>query len=63
MNPGYRWRIEAQGDAWRWALVAHDTNEAVVMGDAPTRRVAAAMLVRAIAMGVAAPAISPRLAA
>jgi hypothetical protein len=67
VNPGYRWRISQQAEEWAWALVAVDTDLAVVEGRAPSRKVAAAMLVRAIATGVIAhletTAPTPRLAA
>ena len=63
-NPGYRWSIRHVGDVWTWALTDHDTGQLLVEGEAATRALAAAMVVRAIARGTVANSVATqRLAA
>ena len=49
---GFRWSIAAAKDAWTWRLVDRDTGQTIVAGYAPSRAVAAALVVRAIARGM-----------
>ncbi|CAN5306546.1 hypothetical protein BH10PSE1_BH10PSE1_13590 [soil metagenome] len=51
---GYNWSIAAAGDRWTWALTDRDSGLILVSGEAPTRAVAAALVVRAIARGMTA---------
>lgn len=53
-HAGYRWTIRAVHDAWVWAIYEPDGSMAIVSGEAPSRPVAAAMVVRAIARGATA---------
>ena len=46
---GFRWSIAAVKDAWTWRLLNRDRGQTLVAGDAPSRAVAAALVVRAIA--------------
>lgn len=65
-HAGYRWTIRAVDDAWVWAIYEPDGPVAIVSGEAPSRPVAAAMVIRAIARGVTAEAsasASTRMAA
>lgn len=50
---GYRWSISPEpSGAWRWAIISRDRGEIVLGGLANSRAVAAAHVVRAIAMGM-----------
>lgn len=49
---GYHWSISAREDGWIWRLVDRVTGQVLVQGSAPSRPVAAAMVVREIARGM-----------
>ena len=49
---GYNWSITAGQDSWTWQLKDRDSGQVLVVGDAPTRALAAALLVRTIARGM-----------
>lgn len=49
---GYDWFIVSAGDSWTWALTDRYSGRTLVSGGAPTRAVAAALVVRAIARGM-----------
>lgn len=51
-HDGYEWSIRDEGDSWRWALRPRGEATVVLSGTAPTRAVAAAMVVRALARGM-----------
>lgn len=51
-HEGYEWSIREQGEAWVWCLRPRGEAEVVLSGTAPTRAVAAAMVVRALARGM-----------
>jgi len=51
---GYNWSIAAAEAGWIWSLKDRDSGEVLVNGDAPTRALAAALVVRAIARGMTA---------
>jgi hypothetical protein len=51
---GYNWSITTVPGGWTWALTDRDSGRVLVCGDAPTRAVAAALIVRAIARGMTA---------
>jgi len=52
IEPGFSWSIALTGEGWRWALQERDGDLTLVSGTAPTRAIAAAMVVRAIARGM-----------
>jgi len=49
---GYNWSIAAAEGGWTWQLKDRDSGQVLVVGDAPTRALAAALVVRAIARGM-----------
>lgn len=49
---GYSWTISETGQAWTWAVLAPDDPTPLLRGQAPSRAVAAAMVVRALVSGV-----------
>lgn len=49
---GYTWSIAAAQDGWTWRLKDRDSGQVLVVGEAPTRALAAALLVRTIARGL-----------
>jgi hypothetical protein len=61
-DTGFNWSIATADDGWIWMLKDRDSAQILVAGRAPTRAVAAAMVVRAIARGMTAEC-SQRLAA
>ncbi len=54
MHAGYHWTIRQTSDGWRWSLFSTSGGPAVLSGDAPSRPIAAALVIRAIARGVTA---------
>ena len=53
-HAGYKWTIRPVADAWTWAIFDPEGGQAVLGGEAPSRPVAAALVIRAIARGVTA---------
>lgn len=51
---GYNWTITGAGEAWAWAVLATGGPTPLVRGQAPSRAVAAAMVVRTLVRGMAA---------
>lgn len=49
---GFGWTISQVGETWNWALTAPGAGAALVSGQAPSRAVAAAMVVRALVRGM-----------
>jgi len=61
---GYSWTVRADGDQWSWALLPRGGGAAIIVGTAPSRAVAAAMVIRAIARGMTEqPTVAESLAA
>lgn len=60
---GYSWTINETERAWTWAVLGVDDPTPLLTGHAPSRAVAAAMVVRALIRGVAAEAHYQGLAA
>ena len=52
--PGYIWSIRPQDDDWIWTIADREIPRVLVQGRAPSRAIAAAMVVRAIAKGMTA---------
>jgi hypothetical protein len=53
-HEGYTWTLRLAGDHWSWAILDARTGTVVLGGEAPSRPVAAAMVIRAIVRGVTA---------
>lgn len=51
-HEGYEWSIREQDESWTWSLRPRGEDGIVLSGTAPTRAVAAAMVVRALARGM-----------
>lgn len=51
-HDGYDWSIRQQDETWIWSLRPRGETLTVLSGTAPTRAVAAAMVVRALARGM-----------
>lgn len=51
---GYSWTISKTEQAWTWAVLGRDDPTPLLKGHAPSRAVAAAMVVRALIRGVTA---------
>lgn len=51
-HAGYTWSLRPEGEAWVWVIRAAEDGLPLVTGSAPTRVVAAALVVRAIARGM-----------
>jgi hypothetical protein len=49
---GYHWSIAALDEGWLWRLADRETGQILIEGSAPSRPVAAAMVVREIARGM-----------
>lgn len=49
---GFAWTISQVGETWTWAVTAPGGGTVLVAGEAPSRAVAAAMVVRALARGM-----------
>jgi len=62
-HTGYRWTIRPADGRWAWSILGRDDGRVLVQGEAPSRAVAAAMVVRAIARGVVTGATVESLAA
>jgi hypothetical protein len=53
-HAGYSWTIREQPDAWVWSLLPPGGGPPILQGTAPSRAVAAALVIRAISRGVTA---------
>lgn len=51
-HAGFCWTITKVEETWNWAVSAPDDRTALVAGRAPSRAVAAAMVVRALVGGM-----------
>ena len=51
-HSGFGWTISQVGKTWNWAVTGPAAGAALVAGEAPSRAVAAAMVVRALVRGV-----------
>ena len=49
---GFHWTIRQEGNGWVWHLFASGEDTILVRGEAPSRAVAAAFVVSAIAQGM-----------
>jgi hypothetical protein len=49
---GYHWSITALDGGWLWRLTDRETGQILIEGPAPSRSIAAAMVVREIARGM-----------
>ncbi len=49
---GFGWTISQVGETWTWASTGPGAGAALVCGQAPSRAVAAAMVVRALVRGM-----------
>ncbi len=49
---GFAWTISQVGETWTWAVTAPGGGTVLVAGEAPSRAVAASMVVRALARGM-----------
>lgn len=49
---GYHWSIARLEGGWSWSLTDRETGQILIEGSAPSRPVAAAMVVREIARGM-----------
>ncbi|HYD26502.1 hypothetical protein [Brevundimonas sp.] len=54
-HPGYNWTIRPSGEDWLWEIRDHAEGGLVQEGLAPSRAVAAALVIRALARGAAEP--------
>ena len=54
-HDGYHWTIRPSGEGWRWDIRERDDGRLVLEGEAPSRAVAAALVIRALARGVTDP--------
>ncbi|HYC68220.1 hypothetical protein [Brevundimonas sp.] len=62
-HSGYHWTIRPSGEDWVWEIRDHDDGGLVLEGLAPSRAVAAALVIRALARGVSEPVRLQDLAA
>lgn len=62
-HSGYHWTIRPSGEDWLWEIRDHDGGGLVLEGLAPSRAVAAALVIRTLARGSAEPALMQDLAA
>lgn len=46
---GFDWTIRPSGSTWTWTIRARGEDAPVLCGDAPTRAVAAALVIRGLA--------------
>ena len=60
---GYHWTIRPSGEDWRWEIRERDEGGLVLEGLAPSRAVAAALVIRTLARGAVEPARTQDLAA
>lgn len=51
-HPGYHWTIRPSDHGWLWEVRERDGGLVASAGEAPSRAVAAALVVRALARGV-----------
>ncbi len=51
-HSGFGWTISQVGETWNWAVTGPAAGTALVAGQAPSRAVAAAMVVRALVRGM-----------
>ena len=54
MAEGYSWSIRRSDAQWRWSISGPTDGRVILGGVAPTRAVAAALVIRAIAQGMTA---------
>ncbi|HYC73981.1 hypothetical protein [Brevundimonas sp.] len=54
-HDGYHWSIRPSGEAWRWDVRERHGGRLVLEGEAPSRAIAAALVIRAVARGVTDP--------
>ena len=55
-HSGYHWTIRPSGADWLWEIRDHDDGGLVLDGRAPSRAVAAALVIRPLARGASEPA-------
>jgi hypothetical protein len=60
---GYHWTIRPSGEDWRWEIRDQDGGGLVLEGLAPSRAVAAALVIRTLARGASESARLQDLAA
>jgi hypothetical protein len=60
---GYHWSIRPSGADWLWEIRDHDDGDLVLEGRAPSRAVAAALVIRTLARGACDPVRLQDLAA
>lgn len=53
-HDGYTWTLRPASDGWSWTILDVRTGTVVLRGEAPSRPVGAAMVIRAIVRGVTA---------
>ncbi|TFW14240.1 hypothetical protein EGY25_03310 [Brevundimonas intermedia] len=51
-HAGYSWSLRPEGEGWVWVIRASENGLPLVTGSAPSRAVAAALVVRGIARGM-----------
>jgi hypothetical protein len=51
-HAGYSWTMKEEGEALRWSILPPGGGAALLTGLAPTRAMAAALVIRAIARGM-----------
>jgi hypothetical protein len=54
-HAGYSWTVRGEGGGWRWSILPPGGGTALLTGLAPTRAIAAALVIRAIARGMTEP--------
>ena len=54
-HAGYHWTIRPSGEDWLWEIRDHDSGGLVLEGLAPSRAVAAALVIRTLARGAVEP--------
>lgn len=54
-HAGYHWTIRPSGDAWLWEIRDHDGGGLLLEGLAPSRAIAAALVIRTLARGASRP--------
>lgn len=51
-HDGYHWTIRPSDEGWLWDIRERNDGRLVLEGEAPSRAVAAALVIRALARGV-----------
>lgn len=62
-HAGYHWTIRPSGEDWLWEIRDHDHGGVMLEGLAPSRAIAAALVIRTLARGAARPTRTRDLAA